>query len=234
MSSDDREQRSKGSGEIASSEKSEGILLHDTISTLSTMIKDLEKQLSKMIEINDALENDVENERLKKTEVIRERDALKERLFQAEEDLASTEDLKVEIGHLERERARLASTIEGFGTQLAESEKENRKLERLTDRLHLERDDTLEELHSVETQFERAMEMVSDFKIRISTIAEERDALVSRLKVVESQLQQAENQRDSLKSEVEESRRALEEIRRSVADVCVTSQRIYYQQDQNE
>jgi uncharacterized coiled-coil DUF342 family protein len=78
------------------------------------------------------------------------------------------------------------------------------------------------------------MEIVDDLKSRLGTMAEERDSIADRQRVIESQLQSAEAQRDSLHSEVEESRLALDEIRRSVSDVCVMSQRWPYQQEETE
>jgi uncharacterized coiled-coil DUF342 family protein len=100
--------------------------------------------------------------------------------------------------------------------------------------MRAERDDSVEELQSVEEQFDRAMEIVADLRTRVATLAEERDALNGRLKVMENQFHMAEDQRNSLRNEVDESRKALEEIRRSVTDVCVLSQRWYYQQEETE
>ena len=124
--------------------------------------------------------------------------------------------------------------IEEFGHQLADSEKENRKLDRVSERMRAERDDSLEELQSVEAQFDRAMDIVADLRSRLATLGEERDALVARTKVVESQLQMVEEQRNSLKLEVDDSRKALDEIRRQVAEACDVSQRYYSQQEETD
>jgi len=207
-----------------------GPLLHDAVQTLSRMIRDLEKQLERMLEINEALDRDLDGQKKKTVKTEQERARLGEQVRRMEQELATLEDLRAEIGHLGQERTRLAATIEEAGRQVAEAEHENRKLERLTERIQAERDDAFEEVQSLEAQFDHAMEMVADLKTRVATFAEERDALAGRLKVIETQLQAAEQQRDSLKTEVDESRRALDEIRRQVADACVTSQRYYYQQ----
>ena len=57
---------------------------------------------------------------------------------------------------------------------------------------------------------------------------------MERLKAQADQLELTEGQRDSLRVEVEESRTALEEIRREVANACVSSQRLYYQEGKLE
>ena len=123
----------------------------------------------------------------------------------------------------------MAATVEEIGKQLADAEKENRKLDHQAERMRIERDDAIEELQTVEAQFDGAMEIIADLKARVATLAEERDALVSRIKVMDNQIAITEDQRDALKLEVDESRKALDEIRCQVADACVMSQRYYYQ-----
>ena len=214
--------------------QAEGSQLNETVQTLSKMIRDLEQQLERMLEVNEALESDLEKEKQKTATSEQERRKLKDQLQQSEQELISSGDLRAEVSHLEQERSRLATTIEELGRQLADSERENRKLDRLAERMRAERNESVEELQSVEEQFDRAMEIVADLRTRLATLAEERDALNGRLKVMESQFQMAEDQRNSLRNEVDESRKALEEIRRSVSDVCVMSQRWYYQQEETE
>jgi len=209
-------------------------LLQETVQTLSKMIKDLEAQLERMLSINEALEGDLEKEKRKTSRTLQDRDLLQEQIGRMEQEIASIEDLRAEIGHLGGERSRLATMIEEFGHQLADSEKENRKLDALAERMRAERDDSLEELQSVEEQFDRAMDIVADLRSRVESLAEERDTLVARMKVVETQFQVAEEQRDSLRSEVDDSRKALDEIRRQVADACDLSQRYYSQQTEPE
>jgi len=209
-------------------------LLNETVQTLSQMIRDLEKQLENMLEINEALERDLDSEKKKSLELTKERNAARQQVTQYEEELGTAEELRAEIAHLSSERARLATTIEELGHQLAESAQENMKLDRLTERMRVERDDAVEELQSVEAQFERAMEVITDLKARVTTLAEERDELTNQLKIHENQLRMTEDQRDALRTEVEESRKALEQIRREVADACVVSQRYYYPEGENK
>ena len=197
----------------------------ETVQTLSRMIKDLEEQLDRMLEINEALETEVGEERRRRIEL---EQALKEKdraLEHADEEAAAVEDLRAQVAHLEGDRGRLAASIEEIGRQLAGAEGENRKLLQGAERLRAERDDLLEELQTVETQFNHAMEMVSDLRTRLTVLGEERDAFKGRLKVMDDKLRGTEEERDALLAEVEESRKALEEIRRSLAEACATPSR---------
>ena len=142
----------------------EAPLLNDTVQSLSRMIKDLEKQLERTLSVNEALEKDLERAKKATIRVEQERNRLEERVDQFEKEISTFEDLRAEISHLGHERARLAATIEGLGRQLAETEQENRKLDQLGERRGIERDDALEELQSVEVQFNRAMELVDDLR----------------------------------------------------------------------
>jgi chromosome segregation ATPase len=197
----------------------------DTVQTLSRMIKDLEEQLDRMLEINESLEREVQEERRRRAELeqaLRERDKA---LEQADQDSAAVEDLRAQVAHLEGDRARLAASIEEIGRQLAGAEGENRKLVQGAERVRTERDDMLEELQTIETQFNHAMEMVGDLRTRLTVLGEERDAFKGRLKVMDEKLRATEEERDALLAEVDESRKALEEIRRSLAEACATPTR---------
>jgi chromosome segregation ATPase len=205
-------------------------MLNETVHTLSRMIRDLEKQLENMLTMNEALEKDLDKERAKTLDAVKARDALTEQIRDMEQERLSVDDMRVEIHHLEQERARLAETIEEMGRQLSEVTQENIKLERLLERMRVERDDAAEEAQSVEAQFDRAMEIAGELKTGMVALAEERDDLKARLKASESQLRLTEEHRDALKLEVEESRRALDEIRHEVEEACVLSQRFYYQE----
>lgn len=195
----------------------------ETVQTLSKMIKELEDQLDRMLAINDALEKDVAQERKQRVDLERKLDGLETRLLETEQSASSIEDLQAEVAHLNSERSKLATTVEELGRQISDTTKENRQLAAMADRMRAERDDALEELSSVEAQFERAMEMVTDLRTRLEVLAEERDALKGRHKMLEQQLAHAEQERDSMLAEVDDSKKALEEIRRSLVDACVTS-----------
>jgi len=196
----------------------------ETVQALSDMIKDLERQLDRVIGINDALEKDLEAERKRRGDLERRVEDMLAELRNAEAEAARREDLLAEINQLNDERSQLARTVEDLGQKLARAEKEREKHESQSDRLRAGRADALDELQSVEAQFERAMRVVTDLKTRLSVTSEECDALRGRLKVLEEQSHRTESERDSLLTEVEESRAALEEIRRSLVDACVVSE----------
>ena len=193
----------------------------ETVQTLSKMIKDLEDQLERMLAINDAIENDLTNEQKRRSELERATEELERKIIEKEQESANLDDLQTEVNHLTKERARLAATVEKLGQQMSSTEQENRKLSRLADRARAERADALEELESVEAQFNRAMEMVTDLRTRLAVFGEERDALKGRLRLAEERVGQLEAERDALFSEVDESKQALEEIRRSLVDACI-------------
>jgi chromosome segregation ATPase len=202
-----------------------GSISGDTVQTLSKMIKDLEGQLDRMLELNEAMEKDLARERQRRAEMEDSLAALQEKLRRAEQEAANLEDLRAETRQLQEERARLQTSLQELGRQSAEAEKENRRLTGLTDRLRLERDDTIEELQSVEEQFGRAMELCNDLRAQLALLGEERDALKGRQKLSDDERQQMQEERDSLLAEVDESRKALEEIRRSLVEACVRTDR---------
>jgi chromosome segregation ATPase len=206
------------------SEPASPSLPHETVQALARMIRELETQLDRMFEINGSLERELETERTRRREGERKADDLAEQLRRSEESALEREGLAAENAELRQERGRLVRTADEQRRALAEAEAERKDHAATVDRLRAGRTDALEELHIVEAQFERAMEMVADVKARLAILNEEHQALLGRLKLAESKAAQALGERDQLMAEVEESRSALEDIRRSLVDACVASQ----------
>jgi chromosome segregation ATPase len=202
---------------------SEGVA-HGTVQTLSRMIKDLEGQLDRMIAINEALEEDLDQERARGSKLERKVHDLMQKLQRAEQESVGKEDLQAQVAYLNGERSRLARKVEELTQSLDTAERANRKNDQVAKRLRAGRADALEELRSIEAQFERAMKVVSDLKTRVSVLGEDYEALRLRLKASEDNRRHAEDERDALLAEVDESRTALEDIRRSLVDACVVSQ----------
>jgi chromosome segregation ATPase len=102
-------------------------------------------------------------------------------------------------------------------------EEERREQGKLLERLHATRTDLTEELASVESQFERAMSMVSQLRTRLGAAQDEMDSLHQQMRAANERLDLMEDERGSLLHEVDQSRAALDEIRRSLADACLAS-----------
>jgi chromosome segregation ATPase len=209
---------SKGSAGRASGGFSE------QMATLASVIKDLEDQLDRMISANDALKKDLHEERQRRIELETSTDDLKKQLMRTEKETASREMHEAELAHLAQERTRLTGKVRELNDKFQSLERENRKYLNQLERLKAARSDAVQEVHSVESQFERAMQLVARLKTQLLVVGEERDALAGQSKVSEERLAQLRHERDAMLAEVEESRSALDEIRRSLVDaVAITS-----------
>jgi chromosome segregation ATPase len=187
------------------------------------MIRDLEEQLDRMLETNDALKYELETERKSRAELEKSTQELQETIRRGEQEVAAKDNLVAEIGQLHNERSRLTSSLQELERRLAELERDSKSQASLIKRLHAAQADALEEVQSVESQFERAMRMVSQLRAQVAVLTEERDAFGARLRVSDDNLAELKAERDALGVEVEQSRGALDEIRRSLADACVAS-----------
>jgi chromosome segregation ATPase len=191
--------------------------------SVTTMIRDLEEQLDRMLETNDALKYELESERKLRAELEKNTQELQETIRRGEQEVAAKDNLVAEIGQLHNERSRLTSSLKELERRLAELERDSKSQASLIKRLHAAQADALEEVQSVESQFERAMRMVSQLRAQVAVLTEERDAFGARLRVSDDKLAELKAERDAMGVEVEQSRGALDEIRRSLADACVAS-----------
>ena len=202
----------------AASPDSEGSGLPNEVHTLTTVIRDLEEQMDRMMATNESVKAELEEERKRRLGAQSRLEDVQERLRRAEHELNETEKLRAEVGHLHHERTRLASEARELGHKLEETDQERRRQSRLIERLRSARASALEEVGSVEAQFERAMQLVTHLRAQFTIVTEERDALGARLRAHEETLRLLQQERDGLVTEVEQSRAALDEIRRSLVD----------------
>lgn len=189
--------------------------------TLTGVISDLEDQLDRMIAANEALKSDLEQEKKRRMTAESKLDHLNERLTRSEQELAAKENLHGEVSQLSHERTRLAANLRELGQKLEAAQRDEKKQNQLIARLRAARSDAIEEIQSVESQFERAMQMVATVKSQLTAVSEERDALAAESTLLQDKLRQSQHDRDALQAEVEQSRAALDEIRRSLVDACV-------------
>jgi chromosome segregation ATPase len=185
--------------------------------TLTDVIRDLEDQLDRMMATNDALKQDLEQERKRRNELETKLESLKENLRRSEQEAIGKEGLSAEVSHLKQERARLSAAVRELTLEVEQREEELKRHSTLVNQLRTARGDTIEELGSVESQFERAMQMVAEAKAQILILNEERDALKGRVALTEDKYRQVLRERDALVDEVHESRAALDDISRSLS-----------------
>jgi chromosome segregation ATPase len=197
--------------------------LASEMNTLAGMIKDLEDQLDRVVANNEALSKDLEAERKRRIELESTVGELKEQLRRNEHEVASKDNLRAELSHLDSERTRLMNLVRELNQKVEEANEGLRTQAGVIKRLRAARSDAIEEVQSVESQFDQAMRMVADAKAQIVVLREERNGLDARIKRTEDKLAQVLEERDGLIAEVDESRSALDEIRRSLADACVAS-----------
>jgi chromosome segregation ATPase len=200
-----------------------GSALSDGVHNLTDKIRALEGQLDSDVANNDDLVKDLEDERVQRSALERRIRELEEELRHTEQDCLDKDGLLGEVSQLKQERATLANQAADLKDRVAALEPDERDRQRLIERLRAARAAAVEEVQSVEAQFDRAMEMVAEAKAQVTVLTEERDALLSQLRVTEERVRKSEAERDSLLDEVEQSRAALDEIRRSLVDACVVS-----------
>lgn len=186
---------------------------------LTSMIRELEDQLDRLIEVNSGLRTDLEGERERGGRLSTTVDELRDRLVRSERENAASEGLEGEIQHLNEERRVMTEAARTRAEQLEIARAEATNQASLVTRYRAARDNALEDLRSVEAQFERAMALVAEKTAAVLMVREERDAFAKRLRLAEDQMRATHEDHDELLREVDESRAALDEIRRSLSDV---------------
>jgi chromosome segregation ATPase len=193
------------------------------VQTFARMIQELEEQLDRMLATNDALAKDLADERARRATAEGTVEELEQRLRREERDADARENLRAEINHLTHERSKLIVTVREIDQKLSDAQRENQRQTALIERLRAARSDALEDVKTVEAQFEHAMRLVGDARAQLTVLKEERDALEGRVAVLEAKLAEVRQEREALVEEVDQSRDALDEVRRALADALASS-----------
>jgi uncharacterized coiled-coil DUF342 family protein len=192
--------------------------LSKEVHTLTKVIKQLEEQLDQMMATNEALRKDLHDERARRLALEEKVDELRENVRRTERQAADRDNLLTEVKHVNQERARVSASARELGERYkelaAQQEADGKKIERL----RTAHADAIEEVQSVEAQFERAMQVIAQTRAQLAIASEERDQQSLRAKTSEASLSDLRQERDALVAEVEQSRAALDEIRQSLAD----------------
>jgi uncharacterized coiled-coil DUF342 family protein len=210
-------------GEAASARSAPAPSVAKEVHTLATVIKQLEGQLDQMMVTNEALRKDHLDERTRRLALEVKVDELNEKLRRSERMVADKENLLAEVKHVNRERVRLAASARELGERLKELTEQKDADLRKVERLRAAHTDAIEEVQSVEAQFERAMQVVAQTRAQLAIACEERDQHQLRAKTIDTLLGELRQERDALVTEVEQSRAALDEIRQSLVDVALVS-----------
>jgi chromosome segregation ATPase len=183
------------------------------------VIKQLEEQLDQMMATNEALRKDHLDERSRRTALEGKLEEMQGKLARAERQVADKDNLLAEVRHVNQERVRLAASARELGERLKEVAEQRDAETRKVERLRKAHTNAVDEVQSVEAQFERAMSLVAQTQAKLTIACEERDQQGIRARTNETLLAELRGERDALVAEVEQSRAALEEIRQSLVDV---------------
>jgi chromosome segregation ATPase len=189
------------------------------VQTLTMVIKQLEEQLDQMMVANEASRKDHLDERSRRTALEGKLEEMQSKLLRAERQVADKENLLSEVKHVNQERVRLASSSRELGERLKEVAEQRDAEARKVERLRKAHANAVDEVQSVEAQFERAMTLVAQTQAKLTIAGEERDQQAIRARTSEALLAELRRERDALVAEVEQSRAALEDIRQSLIDV---------------
>jgi uncharacterized coiled-coil DUF342 family protein len=192
--------------------------LSKEVHTLTSVIKQLEEQLDQMMATNETLRKDQQDDLGRRLALEAKVDELQELLRRSERHAAEKDNLLAEVKHVNQERARLAASMREAGERLKELGEQREADAKKLERLRSAHADALEEVQSVEGQFERAIQVVAQTRAQLSIACDERDQHSARARNGEALLAELRHERDSLVTEVEQSRAALDEIRQSLID----------------
>jgi chromosome segregation ATPase len=189
------------------------------VQTLTMVIKQLEEQLDQMMATNQALRKDHLDERSRRVAVEGKLEEMQAKLVRAEKQVADKDNMLAEVRHVNQERVRLAASARELGERLKEAGEQRDAETRKVERLRKAHANAVDEVQSVEAQFERAMSLVAQTQAKLTIACEERDQQSHRARTSETLLTELRQERDALVAEVEQSRAALEEIRQSLVDI---------------
>lgn len=148
-----------------------------------------------------------------------DRERLLERIEGMAEEISLLQDVRAEVGQVNRERNALAVKVNDLGQALTVSEQRVNEIGELLDKFLAERNCANEEVACLDSQLSRAIKVIAELRRELAERMEHEGEFESGYKLLHEQLEEAVVQRDSYRSELVESLEALEDVRQSILAV---------------
>ncbi len=190
--------------------------LTEGVSELSETVAELKAQLRHFIEVNAALESELDAARQQASDEIQARERLVERIEGYERALTAAEQTHGKLEQARQERDILAAKVTDLSQALTNSEQRVDELGQIVSEYRAERNTASEEAACLESQFARAVKVIEGLRQALGVSQERENECRSSMRVFKEQMEEAVVERDSAKAELCEAREALECIRQSI------------------
>ncbi len=188
------------------------LTVEGTINAMYMIIKNMEKQLTSVNDINASLKKDLKAARENEDKACKENDAIKTKLRAIEETMPLKEDIERKYQQVLAELNKNKEMIQDLTKEKQALELETNHIRQEMVKLEEEKNDTLKYASSFESKVNAMVEMISDYKELINSLQNDNACM-------ESDLAALENEKSVIEFELKEAKDAFEEIYSELAGV---------------
>ena len=203
--------------------------LEKTVNDMFAVIKSMEAQLEKVMNINAHLEKDRDDAKEMVTGLKAEKLRLEEKIASMEKDLPSKREMEMEIEQMIDDRNRVQDQFREQKEKISNMQNTILDYHRRFGDLEEEKRDALSDIKYLETRLNTATETIQFNKKMITELKGEKMVQTEKIKTLEEDLKAALDERYSLLNEVKKSKKAIAELHAALSDKKLQAKKSYYQ-----
>jgi len=202
--------------------------LEKTINEMFMVIKKMEAQLEKVLNINALLEKDLMDSREMNADLTADKSALEAAVARMQEEMPSKRELQMEIDHLIEERNDAQQAIHDMNLKIKNMQKSVKRYQERSGSLAEEKSDVITEINFLESRLNAAVEKISAYERELNILKGEKLANVEKIKALEEELNEILDDKYRLVDELKMSQKAMAELRSAISDTKLQAKKSFY------
>ena len=202
--------------------------LEKTIQDMFVVIKNMEAQLERVLEINDLLEKDLKEANDMNAELKTTKRRLEGKISRMEAEIPFKRELQIEIDHLLEERNSAQLIVRDLKSKLENTQKKVIQYQQRLGSLAEERTDAIQEVDYLESRLNNATQRIRELETQTKALAGEKIAQSEKVKSLDEALNEALDEKYRLHKELKETKEKMTEFHSALADKKLQTKKSFY------
>jgi len=202
--------------------------LEKTISDMFSVIKSMESQLHKVLNINELLEKELDEAKQRISTLTKNKKDLEQNIARLEEEMPTKHEMRIEMDHLIDERNQAHSQLRDLKQRLSNAQNATLKYQRQAHELSEEKRDIIDDVTFLESRLNASNDKLLRYEKAVKSLKGEKLTLISKLSTVENELNETLEEKYQMMKDLKESKLIMSELHETLSDTKRQAKRSFY------
>jgi len=203
--------------------------LEKTISDMYSVIKSMESQLQKVLNINELLEKELDDAKQRILTLTKNKTDLEQTIAHLEEEMPTKHEMRIEMDHIIDERNKAHSELKDLKQRLKNAQHSTLKYQHQAHELSEEKRDIIADITFLESRLNISNDKLIRYEKAVKSLKGEKLTLMAKLNAVEDELNESLQEKSQMMKDLKESKMIMSEIHDTLTDSRRQAKRVYYE-----